>query len=257
MILHHLRNASLIIEHGAHFILVDPMLSKAASQSPFTLFRFKPRKNPLVELPPQAEAILAKVSHCLITHKHPDHLDKVAEQFLKDRAIPTLCSVKDETYFKRRGLPIEQTLPYGIAQEYLGGHIMGTPARHGYGFIAGPMGNVMGFYLELPGAPSLYISSDTIYTDDVAKILKEKKPDICVVACGSAQLDLGKPLLMTLDDIVRFVRDSPKHVLANHMEALNHCPTTRSQLKERLHQEGLLDKVFVPEDGESKEYLAD
>jgi hypothetical protein len=34
------------------------------------------------------------------------------------------------------------------------------------------------------------------------------------------------------------------------MEAVNHCPTTREQLRTALEQENLQDKVFIPEDGE-------
>jgi len=52
MKVHHLRNATLVIETGANFILVDPMLGKKGTAGPtFTLFRFKPQRNPIVDLP--------------------------------------------------------------------------------------------------------------------------------------------------------------------------------------------------------------
>jgi len=88
------------------------------------------------------------------------------------------------------------------------------------------MGNVMGFHIDLPDDQSVYISSDTVYTNEVEKALKVLQPDISVVACGSAQMDFGKPILMRMDDIIKFVKNSPKKVMANHLEALNHCPTT-------------------------------
>jgi hypothetical protein len=34
-----------------------------------------------------------------------------------------------------------------------------------------------------------------------------------------------------------------------HLEAVNHCALTRSDLRERLHAEDLTDRVSVPEDG--------
>jgi len=40
-------------------------------------------------------------------------------------------------------------------------------------------------------------------------------------------------------------------VIANHLEALNHCPTTRSQLKQELGNSGLLSRVVIPSDGET------
>lgn len=58
---------------------------------------------------------------------------------------------------------------------------------------------------------------------------------------------------MTLKDIIKFVELSPGKVIANHLEALNHCPTTRKQLREKLTEKGLQDKVYIPNDGEAVE----
>jgi L-ascorbate metabolism protein UlaG (beta-lactamase superfamily) len=251
MKLHHFRNATLVIEAGSSVILVDPMLGPVGSGLPFTLFRYKAKRNPLVPLPASSKAILTTVTHCLITHLHPDHLDNEAETFLKSANIPVICSVKDEKALKSKGLNVTQVLNYWTPVPFLGGTITGIPAVHGYGFVAGLMGNVMGFHLELPGEPSLYLSADTIYTDDVEKVLTQLKPDMAVVACGTARLDIGQPLLMVMDDILTFVERSPGKVLANHLEALNHCPTTRHELKTALAAKGLLSKVTIPEDGDT------
>lgn len=219
-----------------------------------TLFRYKPRRNPLVDLPANTEALLDKVTHCLITHKHPDHVDADGLRFLKEKNIPVTCGSLDKEFFEKKGLNVVQGLTYNQPEGFLGGKIIGTSCRHGYGFVAKPMGNVMGFYIELPGEPSLYLSSDTIYTEKVAKVLTVHQPDIAVVAAGSARFDIFQPLLMKPDDIMRFCQDAPGKVIANHLEAVNHCPTTRKELRERLASEGLSDKVAVPEDGEALEY---
>lgn len=253
MKIHHLRNATFIIEAGQYHILVDPMLGKRGSLAPFTLFRFKARRNPLVNLPENSEALLSEVTHCLITHQHPDHIDEAASAFLRKRKIPIICSVKDAGTFKKNGLNVSVVLEYQQIKTALGGEITGVPARHGYGFIAWPMGNVMGFYLELPTMPSVYISADTIYTKEVDQVLKEHRPDISILAGGGAQLDLGKPLLMTMEDILKFVDTASGKVMINHLEALNHCPITRKQLRLVLEDHNLLHKVFLPEDGESLE----
>lgn len=250
MKIHHIRNASMVIETNDHVILVDPMLGPQASMPPFAFFRHKARKNPIVGMPANLDAILDKVTHCLITHLHPDHLDKAGEQFLKNKNIPVIGSIKDEKALRKKGLNVVQTVNYWERTEFLGGQIEGIPARHGYGFVAKPAGNVMGFYIELPEQPSVYLSSDTIYTNDVDKVLKAYKPEISVVAAGSAQFDIFKPLLMTVDDVLKFTKNASGKVIANHLEAVNHCPTTRTQLKELYAKEGLTDKTFVPEDGE-------
>ena len=198
---------------------------------------------------------MEKITHCLITHQHPDHIDKEGEKYLIENNIPVICSELDAKAFRKKGLNVVQTVAYWKRDEFLGGKIEGIPARHGYGFVAKPAGNVMGFYIELPNQPSIYLSSDTVYTDDVDKVLREYKPEISVVAAGSAQFDIFKPLLMTVEDVVTFTKNAPHKVIANHMEAVNHCPTTREGLKQRLTEEKLIDKTYIPNDGDWIEIL--
>jgi L-ascorbate metabolism protein UlaG (beta-lactamase superfamily) len=198
--------------------------------------------------------IVEKTTHCLITHLHPDHLDKEAEKFLVSKQIPIICSVKDEKKLRKKSLNVSQTIDYWKTSSFLGGSILGVPAVHGYGFIAKPMGNVMGFYIELPNEKSIYLSADTIYTNDVHKALTQLKPEISVVACGTAQLDVFQPLLMRMDDILKYVKNAPNHVIANHLEAVNHCPTKRNQLKDEVEKIGFSEKIFIPQDGESRTY---
>lgn len=254
MKIHHLRNATLVIETDQHVILVDPMLGKRKTIAPFTIFRYKPKRNPLVALPKNSREILSKVTHCLITHLHPDHIDKAGEVFLRRKSVAVICNAKDEKELTKRGLNIVQTLNYWEPQPFLDGRIIGIPALHGYGFIAKLMGNVMGFYIELANEKSIYISSDTIFTDDVQKVLVELKPDIATVACGTARLDFGQPLLMRMNDILKFAALAPGKVFANHLEALNHCPTTREELKRALLEKDLLSKTAIPNDGSAVEY---
>jgi hypothetical protein len=47
------------------------------------------------------------------------------------------------------------------------------------------------------------------------------------------------------------VKLSPKKIIVNHIEALNHCGVTRDILRQKLDEENLIDKVYIPNDGES------
>ena len=250
MKIHHIRNATFVIETGNNYILVDPMLGGIGFMPAFAFFRFKAKRNPTVDLPNNYEVILNKVTHCLITHLHPDHIDSAGRKFLIKNNIPVICSVKDVNKLKKQGLNVVSSLKYWQKDDFLGGTILGVPAKHGYGFVTSIAGNVIGFYLKLPSEPSIYISADTIYTDAVDKVLSELKPDITVLASGIAQFDFGKQLIMNKDDIIKFVKNSPNKVYANHMESLNHCPMTRLQLKIMLEEHDLSNKVYIPEDGE-------
>ncbi len=250
MKIHHIRNATLIIESQDKFILVDPMIGKKGTAAPpFAFIRFKPKRNPIVDLPDNAIELIERTTHCLITHLHADHFDKAAISFLRETQIPVICSFNDEAEIRKKGIQVSQTINYWEEQDFLGGKIQGIPAVHGYGYVAKPMGNVMGYHIELPNEKSIYISSDTIYTNDVHKALTELKPDISVVASGSAQLDLFQPLLMRMEDILKFIKNAPGKVIANHLEAVNHCPTKRTQIRKEISVMNLSDKVLIPEDG--------
>ena len=259
MKIYHLRNATFVIESDQHFILIDPMLGGKGTLPPFSVFKSKARMNPLVPLPDNAPQILDKVTHCLITHsrtfgitvlQHTDHLDNAGENFLKKNNIPVGCRTHDADYLRKKGIHVETTLDYWRAEAYLGGEITAIPAQHGHGWIHHLMANGAGFFLRLPDEPSIYISGDTVFTDDVKHALMEMKPDISVMASGSARMDVGQAILMPVDELVAFVRHAPGKVIANHLEALNHCPTTRIQLNAILEENNLITKTMIPEDGE-------
>ena len=195
MKIHHLRNATFIVESEDKFILVDPMLDQKGSALPLSWFRFKALRNPLLDLPQNAEALLAKVTHCLVTHLHPDHLDKKGISFLRDKNIPVVCSSVDQRKLEKMGLQIDIALDYNEEKSFLGGKIKGVRAIHGYGFVTKIAGEVMGFCLELKEGKSIYISSDTVYTEEVHETLMVNKPNVTVLAAGMAQLDIGKLLI--------------------------------------------------------------
>jgi len=260
MKIHHLRNATFVIEAGKFHILIDPMLSEKSRLPPFAYFRHKARRNPTVSLPDNAPDILGKVTHCLMTHsqkfgnkalQHTDHLDPAGGHFLRQNNIPVFTRREDASFLQKIGCNVVGALKYWQRQHVLNGEITAIPARHGHGWIHRLMANGAGFFIQLPEEPSIYISGDTVYTKDVERVLTEFRPDIAVMAAGSASLDVGGPILMPLEELVTFVRKAPYKVIANHLEALNHCPTTRLQLKQELAQHGLLEKVFIPDDGEA------
>jgi len=260
MKIHHLRNATFIIESKNNFILVDPMLGAKGSLPPFSRIKHKALNNPLVPLPGNASSLLDKVTHTLVTHSqkwgiealtHTDHFDLAGRTFLQKNKIPVATLKNDTAYMKKHNINVTTELEYWEKQAYLDGYIMAVPAKHGHGFIHNLMANGAGLFLALKDEPSLYISGDTVLTKDVKKALKELKPDITVVAAGNASIDVGGDILMPMEEIIEFIKLSPHKVIANHLEALNHCPITRNALRKVLKENNLSDKVFIPDDGES------
>jgi len=113
------------------------------------------------------------------------------------------------------------------------------------------MGCGAGFLVRVPGEPTLYLSGDTVLTSLVRETLERERPQVAVVHAGGAQLDVGRPILMSIDEVRSFAALAPGHVVAVHLEALNHCPTTRAEVRALTTDPNIGDRLRVPEDGET------
>jgi L-ascorbate metabolism protein UlaG (beta-lactamase superfamily) len=116
------------------------------------------------------------------------------------------------------------------------------------------MAHGVGWFIELPGEPSVYIAGDTLLTEHVARVLSECRPDVAILPAGGARFDLGGEILMDADDVCAAARLSEGIVIANHLEALDHCPVTRECVRQTAAATGVRRRVRVPEDGEEIRY---
>jgi L-ascorbate metabolism protein UlaG (beta-lactamase superfamily) len=241
-----IRNATLLLRVADRTLVVDPMMDPAGARPPVE-HTPNPVRNPLVELPEPPEVIAKLVDGALVTHLHRDHLDDTAVRLLP-KDLPVLCQPPDEDTLRGHGFtdvrPVEDALEWERVR------IVRTAGRHGTGRIAEELGPVSGFVLVAEGEPVLYIAGDTIWCDEVADALDRHRPDVVVVNAGAARFLEGDPIVMTADDVVAVARHAPhSRIVAVHLEAINHCPLTRADLHQRLHDEGLTERVTVPEDG--------
>jgi len=75
--------------------------------------------------------------------------------------------------------------------------------------------------------------------------------NVIVVNAGGARFTVGDPITMTPQDVAKVCRKARKSkVIAVHMEAINHCLVSRADLRTYLQQQGLIDQVSIPLDGE-------
>lgn len=251
-----LRNATVVLgfQSGGQPVnlLIDPMLAPRAALPSLKWLTRSRRRNPLVDLPPRADSVLASVTHALITHcqrGHFDHLDRAGKHFLRERRIPVLCTPHDEPYLRARGLDARPLGPQ-VRAPFFHGHITAIPCVHGLGWVGRLMEHGVGYFIELPDEPSLYIAGDTLLTDAVRDCVTQRKPDIVIMPAGGARFDTGGDILMDGEDALELARMSTGRVIANHLEALDHCPTTREALRAAARRAGLEDTLLVPDDGE-------
>lgn len=248
-----IRNATLIVECGPHRILVDPMLAPKGALPPLRLFGATQR-NPLVELPAEAAHALELVTHCLITHcqkGHFDHLDRAGKHWLRERQIPVICTPHDAPYLASRGLNV-QPLPRAHHQPsaFLGGSIRTVACTHGLGLVGKLMEHGVGYLIELPDEPSLYLAGDTILTPAVREFVRRHQPQVSVVPAGGARFDIGGDIIMGIEEVIDFTHLAHGTVVANHLEAISHCPTTRRALAAAAAEASVGTRLLIPADGE-------
>lgn len=246
MLLHHLRSATAVLTYGGQRLLVDPMLGEPGAMPGFKLFGGGRRRNPLVPLPASAAEALDAVTGVLITHEHPDHFDQSGVRWTLERGLPVYACSVDAPHLRTKGLDV-RALEDGVGEVA----VEVVPVRHGRGFVGWMMGPVASVYLAHPDEPSLYLTSDAILTDELLATVDRLRPDVLLAPAGAANFGAGGDILFSVDELVTLARRAPGAVVLNHLEALDHCPTTRAELRARLEREGLSDRVRVPDDGEA------
>ncbi|WP_150265656.1 MBL fold metallo-hydrolase [Paenibacillus tepidiphilus] len=243
-----IRHATLWLEYGGVTFLIDPMFSGQGVNPPI-VNTANSLNNPLVPLPEPVEQWLAPDA-VLVTHLHQDHWDTAAAALLPHET-PLLCQEGDQEKLAAQGFAGVTPVDEAAGTVYRGVTLRRTGGRHGTGEIGERMGKVSGFVFQATGEPSLYIAGDTIWCEEVKEALDTYRPEVLVLNAGGARFLEGGHITMDAVDVAEVCRYAPQAaVVAVHMDAINHCLVTRKHLKEHLQQQGLLERVRVPLDGE-------
>ena len=241
-----IRHATLRLEVAGHQLLVDPMLDPAGARPPVEGTE-NDRRNPLVELPEPPEVVVEGVDAVLVTHLHQDHFDATAAELLP-KDVPLLCQPEDIERLRAHGFT--DLRPVADAVELDGITVTRTPARHGAGATADAMAPVCGYLIRDPDGRTLYVAGDTVLYEAVERVLDEHRPDVVVLNASGAHFTGGEPIVMTSSEVAAVARRAPDaRVVAVHLDAINHCVQTRADVHQCLHDEGLSERVTVPEDG--------
>lgn len=242
-----IRHATLIVEYARQTFIVDPMLDDAGAR-PAIVNSPNPRNNPLLALPLPAEEAVRNLHAILVTHTHSDHWDAKASSLLP-RHLPLFGQKEDEEKFRAAGFTRVESIPQST--RWNGIEISRTGGQHGTGEIAEMLAPVSGFLLRAPGEPAFYIAGDTIWCREVEAALRTFDPAVIVLNAGGARFLQGDRITMESDDVVQVCRHAPKsQVVAVHMEAINHCLLTRSDLAFQLEAARCTQQVSIPQDGE-------
>ncbi|KQK26138.1 MBL fold metallo-hydrolase [Chryseobacterium aquaticum] len=241
------RNATLVIDYAGKKILVDPMLSPKGAIDSWAGIQ----KNPTVELTMPVEEIVKNIDLVIVTHTHEDHFDKPASSTL-NKSVELIMQPADKEFFKKEGF-INATVVEG-QKVWNGITINRVEGKHGSGKVLEMMGKTSGFVLQAKNQPTVYIVGDTIWNEDIKKDIEKFKPDYIIVNSGGALMKdfSDTPIIMNEVQTMALIAASGKaKVIAVHMDALDHCFTTRAILKKKASELKIgQDKLIIPEDGE-------
>ncbi len=246
-----IRNATCLIEYAGIRILVDPMLGERGSQKPFPNSPRQELMNPLSELPVPIEYLLDP-DLVIVTHLHRDHFDRRAAELLPKKVL--LLAQNESDAQKIRGWGFQNVDIIGNPELKITGGIslIRTEAQHSVGEMARLSGPACGVILKHPGEKTLYITGDTVWYSNVARILHQYEPDVVAVSCGENIVYGADPLIMGKEGVKQVHLAVPEAVLiACHMESLNHWTLSKKELREYALEKGFSDNLIIPDDGET------
>lgn len=265
------RNATAKLRYAGLTLLLDPMLSKKGELPSFAGIA----PNPTVNLPVSVDEITKGVDAVIVSHMHEDHFDDAAAAII-DNNIPIITprnhapvSLSDPsvTISHKQSL-----IDYGFTDvremdadgsnsiTFQGVTLTQVWALHGKGHVGELMGGVNGIIFSAPGMPTIYWAGDTILNvAEVEPILATYKPDIVIAHTGGPVVEALSPEILLMDAVegVEFAKLASRYnpevqIIAIHMEALDHCFSTRAHLQREFEKLGtsFQERLIIPQDGD-------
>lgn len=206
---------------------------------------------PAHALPMSVKEINAGVDAYICSHTHMDHiglspLGKACEGL--NKKIPILAQNKEDADFlEYSGMKdvriVEDSIKFG------GAELIKVKAIHGTKIACG---DSCGYIFRSPNEKTLYYAGDTVWCDAVKETIEKYKPEVIITYnCAAVLVDYGR-LIMDDNDLYEVYKAAPDAIIiASHMDNVPHATLTRKTLRKKLQKKGILDKIRIPEDGES------
>jgi len=240
-----IRNATLRVRYNGRLFLIDPFLGDKGTIPSFGGIA----PNPTVDLPMPSEDVIAGIEMVTVSHLHADHFDEPAQALLP-KDIPLFCQPSNENIIRDAGF--QQVTPVTDNVTWQGITVTRTPGQHGFGELAEKMGKVSGFVWQAEDEPTVYWIGDSIWYEPIAQVIADVQPDIIITHSGGARFGDSLPIIMDEEMTLTVCQAAPNAVvIAVHMEALDHCPVTRADLRTQANETGIPpNQLLIPADSE-------
>jgi L-ascorbate metabolism protein UlaG (beta-lactamase superfamily) len=193
-----------LIEIGGFRLLTDPTFDEPGDY-PLPHVTLHKTSRPALS----ADQIGA-VDAVLLSHdQHADNLDTAGRAYLAQapRVLTTVAGAQ------RLGGHAEGLLPWSEVTLTKPGHsalrITAAPARHGPAGIEPFAGDVIGFVIETPDAPAIYVTGDTVWFDGVAEVARRYRIGTVLLFAGAAQTRGPFHLTMDVNDAIETAHAFP------------------------------------------------
>ena len=233
----YLGGPTVLLEYAGLTILTDPTFDEPGTYPDpegTALVKTLGPAIPITGLPP---VHLVLLSH----HEHEDNLDTAGSALVRS-GIPTLTTAHAAAGLALphvRGLASwEQTAHSGLT-------VTAVPASHGPGDVVGP---VIGFVLEAPGAPTVYVSGDNSELDVVDEIAaRYPSVDVAILFAGAARVpEIDGALTLTSADAAAAARMlGARAVVGVHTEDWEHFSESRGDLEAAFAADGIADLLVA------------
>lgn len=244
------RNATLLIDYNGKKILLDPMLSSKGALGSWA----GNGVTPSVDLPMPVSEIVDGVDFVLLTHGHVDHFDQPAIDAI-DKKTPFFVQPENKQMLLDNNF--WNTTAVGDSAVYDGITIIRTEAQHGTGRMLANMGAASGYVLKADNQPTVYVIGDAVWTQGIYDNIMKYRSDYIVVNSGGAIMPpqndwKATPIIMDERQTMALVQESGDiPVIAVHMDAVDHCMTTRDVLRREARRFNVApQKLIIPADGE-------
>jgi L-ascorbate metabolism protein UlaG (beta-lactamase superfamily) len=237
---------TILIEYGDLRFLVDPTFDPAGTDYPTPIYTLHKTKDPAISANHigSGDAVLLSHDH------HFDNLDNAGREFLK--TVPRVITTKAGAARlgdSAEGFEAWETTTVGKT-DLDSVKVTATPARHGP--PDGDRGPVVGFVLEKAGLPTVYLSGDTVWYEEVAEVSHRFNIDIAVLFMGAAIVpEVGAAhLTFTAEEAVQAAKAFSKAVIVPvHYEGWKHFSESRPEIEKAFEAAFLTERIEWLEPG--------
>lgn len=224
-----------LLQLGGLALLTDPTFDPAGTDYPTPVYTL--HKTTAPALAPDA---LPPIGAVLLSHDHHfDNLDHAGRALLA--RVPVVYTTVAGA--ERLGGNAVGLLPWQVA-EVGGVRVTATPGRHGP--PGGDRGPVIGFVLEHPQSPTVYVSGDTVWYDEIEAIDARIPIGIACLNMGAARVQVAGPhaLTFTAHDGVALARAWPAATIVPlHFDGWQHFSEGKQDIDEAFAAAGLADRL--------------